>query len=95
MTGLTQHCLRTFGFVCVIAGLLTFPTPLPSGIPLMTLGMVVLLTNSRLAPIWLRALRRRSTVADGLVSRLEHSAPGRWRNVLRRTRRYRRRRPAP
>lgn len=85
---------RAAGLACVLAGLPTFPTPIPSGIPLMSLGLALLLAHSRLAPVWLCALRRRSTTADRLLSELETAAPGPFRRIVRR-RQHRRRRRAP
>ena len=90
MTEISRLFVRIAAICCIGAGLLTFPTPIPSGIPLMALGLVLLLTHSRLAPVWIRGLRRRSAAADRLLTRVEASAPGRWRTVFRRTRRYRR-----
>ena len=90
LTEISQLFVRIFAVCCIGVGLLTFPTPIPSGIPLMAVGLVLLLTHSRLAPVWVRGLRRRSATADRLLTRVESSAPGRWRSVFRRTRRYRR-----
>ena len=86
MVALKQWLATLFAVLCLIAGLVTFPTPIPSGIPLVGLGLAVLVTHNRQAPIWLRRLRRRSLNADRLLVRLEAAVPRDWGHILRRTR---------
>jgi MFS superfamily sulfate permease-like transporter len=58
----------TFATVCLVIGLLTVWTPLPTGIPLMALGIVVFVTVSATARRMLRSARLRSDALDrGLV----------------------------
>lgn len=86
MTALKQWLASLFAVICVIAGLLTLATPIPSGIPLIGLGLAVFVTNHRRGPILLRRLRRRSVKADHLLVRLEANLPRDWGHILRRTR---------
>ncbi|HMB74941.1 MAG TPA: hypothetical protein VKN76_00980 [Kiloniellaceae bacterium] len=86
MTVLKQWLATLLAVLCIVAGLVTFPTPIPSGVPLVGLGLVVFVTQVRVAPIWLRRLRRRSLYLDGLLVRLEAAAPYDWGRILKRTR---------
>ena len=86
MTAMKQWLAGLFAALCIVAGLVTFPTPIPSGIPLVGLGLVVFVTRVRAAPLWLRLLRRRSLRVDGLLVYLEAAVPDDWGRILRRTR---------
>jgi hypothetical protein len=78
--------LKPFAVIAVIVGAITLPTPLPTGAPLLALGLAILVSTSTTARGWLRALRRRSGQLDTIV-RLAEPRLGRRLGVhLRRTR---------
>jgi len=76
--------------VLIVLGLLTVWTPIPTGVPLLAAGLVVILGTSRGATRWLRGHRRRKLRLDGLLLWLEERAPASFSRVLRRTRPRRR-----
>lgn len=75
----------------LLAGGLTLPLPLPTGLPLLVLGLVMILAAS---PWAVRLLRRRFLRLNGLFHTLEDRAPVRLGRILRRTR-PRQKLPAP
>ncbi len=78
--------LKPFAVLAVILGAITLPTPLPTGAPLLALGLAILVSTSTTARRWLRALRRRSGRLDSVV-RIAEPRLGRRLGVhLRRTR---------
>lgn len=70
----------------LLAGLVTLPLPLPTGLPLIALGLVMVLAASPWAIRLLRRLRRKSPRLDGLCQALEDRSPARLGRILRRTR---------
>ncbi|ALV25867.1 hypothetical protein ADZ37_06075 [Pannonibacter phragmitetus] len=70
----------------LLAGGLTLPLPLPTGLPLLVLGLVMILAASPWAVRLLRRLRRRFLRLNGLFHTLEDRAPVRLGRILRRTR---------
>jgi hypothetical protein len=70
----------------LLAGIITLPLPLPTGIPLLALGLVMVLAVSPWAMRLLRRLRRKFPRLDGLFQTVEDRAPARLGRILRRTR---------
>lgn len=77
------------GWVLVISGILITPLPVPIGLVLLALGLVLLIQRSLFVRRQLRALRTRY---PKLSSRLRHAEPrlGRLGSVLRKTDPHRR-----
>lgn len=85
-----EHARRviviTAAFVCVVIGFLTVWTPLPTGLPLIAVGIVLLVTVSATARRHLRRARARSSVLDRGLAAVE-ARTGRTMSVmLKRTR---------
>jgi hypothetical protein len=72
--------------ILILLGLLTVWTPLPTGVPMLVGGMILILGTSRQANRWLRGRRRRWAGLDGTFIWLETRAPRALAPVLRRTR---------
>jgi fatty acid desaturase len=72
--------------VLIALGLLTVWLPIPTGVPLLAAGLVLILATSRQAVRWLRARRRRNLDFNRLMSGLEDRAPAPMAQVLRRSR---------
>lgn len=84
---LKNTMMKTLGLVLTLLGLILFALPLPFGIPLTAIGLVMLISTSRMARRVVRYLRIKSTVADRLFTLVETNVPGPTRTVLRKTRR--------
>ncbi|WP_068318316.1 hypothetical protein [Polycladidibacter hongkongensis] len=79
--------------LCLILGLLTVWLPIPTGVPLLAIGTVLLLGVSRKAARWLRRNRNTYRWLNHAVGWVEVRTSGRIHRILRRTRpRYRKRR---
>ncbi|MCT8970251.1 hypothetical protein [Microbaculum marinisediminis] len=78
--------LKPFAILALIAGAITVPTPLPTGAPLMALGLALLVATSSTARRWLRSVRRRSNHLDRLIRIAEPRFGRRLGVALRRTR---------
>lgn len=72
--------------VMILLGLATVWTPIPTGVPLIAGGLILILGSSRQATRWLRSRRRRLLRLDEAFIRLEEKAPKRLTAALRRTR---------
>jgi hypothetical protein len=72
--------------VLILLGLLTVWTPIPTGVPLLAGGFVLILGTSRHALRWLRGHRRRKMRLDALFTWVEDRAPPAFSAVLRRSR---------
>lgn len=59
--------LKPLAILALIAGAITLPTPLPTGAPLIVLGLAILVATSSTARGWLKAIRRRHEGFDTLV----------------------------
>ena len=80
--------------VMILLGLATVWTPLPTGVPLIAGGLILILGSSRQATRWLRARRRRLLRLDEAFIWVEEKAPKGLTAALRRTR-PRRKAPSP
>lgn len=74
------------GAVCVFFGLLTVWTPLPTGIPLLAIGIVILVTVSATARRALRKARERSHRLDRGLAFIETRTHRNMATMLKRTR---------
>lgn len=72
--------------VCIVLGLLTVWTPLPTGVPLLALGVVLLVTVSTTARQRLRSARGRSEMLDRGIHFVEQRAHRSMATMLKRTR---------
>lgn len=81
--------VTSLAVVCLIAGLLTVWTPLPTGVPLIALGLFLLLTVSPRAKRVLRRIRARHPRVDRGLEWIEARAHRSMAVTLRRTRPYR------
>ena len=86
MRKLAVTCLAV---VCLIAGLLTVWTPLPTGVPLIAIGLFLLLTVSPRAKRTLRRVRANHARVDRGLEWVEARAHRSMAVTLRRTRPYR------
>ncbi|MDD7911198.1 MULTISPECIES: hypothetical protein [Pseudovibrio] len=73
-------------FLCITLGLLTVWLPIPTGLPLLVLGFVLLIATSRGAARWLRHRRRTHNKLNRSISWIEDRSTGRFRRILLRTR---------
>ncbi len=78
--------LRPLGVLAVIAGLITLPLPMPTGVFLIASGMIILIYSSRRVASIVRLARRRSSRLDHGVTFIEDRAGDRFGAVLKRTR---------
>lgn len=72
--------------VCLFVGLLTVWTPLPTGVPLIAVGIVILVSVSATARRTLRRLRERSNGLDRSLCFVETRAHRNMSTMLKRTR---------
>lgn len=72
--------------VCLIVGLVTVWTPLPTGIPLIAVGIVILVSISATARRALRRARARSGRLDNSLAFVETRAHRNMATMLKRTR---------
>ena len=61
------------GAFLVVLGALTFPLPLPVGLPLAVLGLALVVRNSRAGKRWLVALAARHPRLRGALTRVRRS----------------------
>lgn len=88
---LVQNGLRKTAFVglaivCLVVGFITAPTPLPTGVPLIALGLVILVTISATARHYVKRARARSRHVDRGLALLETRAGRNMAIMLKRTR---------
>ena len=72
--------------VCLVFGLLTVWTPLPTGVPLLAVGIVILVSVSATARRYMRAARERSGRLDRGLAFVETRAHRNMATMLKRTR---------
>ena len=78
--------LRPIGVLALIAGLITLPLPLPTGVFLIAGGMIILIYSSRRVAGIVRLARRRSGRLDYGITFIEDRAGERFGAILKRTR---------
>ncbi len=78
--------LLAAAFVCLIAGLITVWTPLPTGVPLLAIGIVILVSVSPTARRLMRRARLKSGRLDRGVAFVETRANRSMATMLKRTR---------
>jgi hypothetical protein len=72
--------------VLVLTGLATVWLPIPTGVPLLVLGMIVIVGTSRSAARLLRQHRRNRPPLNDAITWLENRSPLRFARILKRTR---------
>lgn len=83
---LRKYLLIALGVVCLLVGVMTVWTPLPTGIPLLALGIVVLATVSATARRLVKRARRHNGLFDRSMVAIESRAGRALAAKLRRTR---------
>lgn len=78
--------VASLALVCLIVGFVTVWTPIPTGVPLIALGIFLLLTVSPRAKRTLRGLRTRYGRVDRVVEWVEVRAHRSMATTLKRTR---------
>ncbi|WP_417671313.1 hypothetical protein [Roseibium sp.] len=76
----------TLALALLVLGLATIWLPIPTGVPLLALGSVVIIGTSRQAARAVRNRRRKMTSLNGAFLRLEERTPAYLSRILRRTR---------
>lgn len=74
--------LLSVSVVCLLAGAITLPLPLPTGLILLLIGLALLITNSRTAARWFRKWRERTPWFDVKLRQVEHRLPTALRRAL-------------
>jgi hypothetical protein len=72
--------------VLILTGLATVWLPIPTGVPLLALGMMVIVGTSRSAARILRQHRRNRPSLNDAIAWLENRSPPQFARILRRTR---------
>ncbi|MCV0426807.1 MAG: hypothetical protein K5905_15205 [Roseibium sp.] len=70
----------------ILLGLATVWLPIPTGVPLMALGMIVIVGTSRSAARMLRSRRRNRPHLNNAITWIEDRSPLRFARILKRTR---------
>lgn len=74
--------LGSLGLVLFLSGMVVFPLPIPFGLLMMAVGLVLLLTNSNWAPELVRRSRRRWPKFDGWLRQAGRKMPRSMFRVL-------------
>lgn len=69
--------------VCLIVGAITFPMPIPLGIPLIAIGTALLILTSKTVRNWTRSMRVRYPGLDDKLRKAEDYLPRPLRRALR------------
>lgn len=72
--------------VLILAGLATIWLPIPTGVPLLALGMIVIIGTSRGAARMLRSRRRKTPRLNQAITWVEDRSPLKFARILKRTR---------
>lgn len=76
----------TLAAILIVLGLTTIWLPLPTGVPLLALGSILIIGTSRSAARIVRRRRRNAPTLDGVFLWLEDRSPLRFARILKRTR---------
>ncbi|MEL6287285.1 MAG: hypothetical protein AAFQ42_06900 [Pseudomonadota bacterium] len=74
--------------LCIIAGAITLPLPIPTGVILLGIGFALILLVSRRSRVWFRGYRRRTPWIDARLGQIEHRLPDVLRQALSGRRRH-------
>ncbi|WP_208609064.1 hypothetical protein [Pseudovibrio denitrificans] len=72
--------------ICIVLGLLTVWTPIPTGVPLLALGAVLLIASSRRFAKFVRRHRKNFVWLNQALHWIEVRSSGRFKKIIRRTR---------
>ncbi len=86
ISNLRQWAILGFAFLCLIAGLATIWLPIPTGVPLLALGVFLVIANSRTGRNAVRRLRKAIGWLDHALVWLEDRASRPFGRVLKTTR---------
>lgn len=73
------------GWVLLVVGVITTPTPVPIGLVLVAIGIFLLARDSHMARKGIRSLRKRFPALDRGLCSISHRLPRTVRAVIRRT----------
>ncbi|PVB61212.1 hypothetical protein [Labrenzia sp. 011] len=76
----------SFAAVLILLGLATVWLPIPTGVPLLALGMIVIIATSRSAARLLRSRRRNTPHLNHAITWVEDRSPLHFARILKRTR---------
>ena len=79
--------VKALGLLLTLVGLIIFILPLPLGLPITAVGLVMLISSSRTARRVVRYLRIRLGFVDRMFTLFETRGPTFTRGILRKTRR--------
>lgn len=69
-------------FFCFVLGVLTIWLPIPTGIPLIAFGLLLLVANNRRAAGFIRRQRQAYAWFDAMLCRLEGKLGGKAKRIL-------------
>lgn len=72
--------------ILILLGLATVWLPIPTGVPLLALGLIVIIGTSRTAARMLRSRRRNTPHLNNAITWVEDRSPLRFARILKRTR---------
>ena len=72
--------------LCIVLGLLTVWTPLPTGVPLLAFGVVLLIATSRKFARYIRRQRKSIHWLNKVLHWVEEKSSGKFKKIIRRTR---------
>ncbi|WP_210200598.1 hypothetical protein [Cohaesibacter celericrescens] len=75
-----------FSILCLTVGLATIWLPIPTGVPLLSLGAFLIIANSRTGRRWVRRLRKKLDWLDYAISWVEERTGNTFSRVLKTTR---------
>jgi hypothetical protein len=84
---LKKTVLKAFGLLLVLVGIVIFILPVPFGIPIVAVGLVILISTSRTARRMVRLMRMRFDRVERVFAFIERNVPASTQKILRMTRR--------
>lgn len=70
------------GWICLVVGLVTWPLPIPIGIPLIIIALAILARESVLVREWLRRRRALNPAFDRRVRNMRARLPEKLRDII-------------
>ena len=77
--------LRVLAVILLLVGMVTFPLPIPVGLPMIVMGLALLISSSHAIASLVRQFRRRNPRLDAWLRAAEPRIPGLFRAPLRKT----------
>jgi hypothetical protein len=79
---LRRYAIIVLAVICILAGIVIAPLPLPLGIPLILVGISLLIIEVPFMRRQFLALRKRYNRLDKFIDSIEHRLPERLRKAL-------------